>query len=459
MEGRDAQQKRDNNREKAWSPYHNSFKTKLLSLANRAKQIRDEPLRTLMHLVDKDWIGEAWSKLRKGAAYGIDAISANKYAENLDVNLDHLLYRMKRGQYQAQPVKRVYIAKKDGSKRALGLPTVEDKIAQNAINLLLEAIFEQEFLPMSYGFRENKSSLQAVEDVKEVIAQKKISWVLEVDIASFFDNMQHEWLMKFISHRIRDKRVLKHIKSWLEAGIMEDGKLIASSSGSPQGGVISPTLANIYLHYVIDLWVTKVACKSINGEMYSFRYADDLLFCFQHENQAIKFQEMLKNRLQKFGLELNLQKSKLCRFGKFARENSKRQNERRDTFSFLGFTFYNGISRNGKYKVGCRTESKRLSAAMNRVTKWCKEHLHQAMEWQARYLNAVLRGHYNYYGVTGNYPSISAFYRHLERIWHRYLSRRSQRGFIKWKKYWKIRDKYGLIKPYLPHSIFNVNCV
>ncbi|WP_250312143.1 reverse transcriptase domain-containing protein [Rickettsia endosymbiont of Oedothorax gibbosus] len=213
------------------------------------------------------------------------------------------------------------------------MPTVEDKIAQNAINLLLKAIFEQEFLPQSYGFRENKSSLQAVEDVKEVIAQKKISWVLEVDIASFFDNMQHEWLMKFISHRIRDQRVLKHITSWLEAGIMEDGKLIASSSGSPQGGVISPTLANIYLHYVVDLWVTKVASKSINGEMYSFRYADDLLFCFQHENQAIKFQGMLEERLQKFGLEINLQKSKICRFGKFAKENSKRQNERRDTFS------------------------------------------------------------------------------------------------------------------------------
>lgn len=453
MEGRDTQQKKDNNRQKKQSPNCNLFKTKLLSLASRAKRIRDEPLKTLMHLVDKEWLGEAWNKLRKGAAYGIDAVSTSKYAEDLDINLDRLLYRMKRGHYQAQPVKRIYIAKRDGSKRALGLPTVEDKIAQNAVNLLLKAIFEQEFLPISYGFRENKSALQAVESVKEVIAQKKVSWVLEVDIASFFDNMQNKWLMKFISHRIKDKCVLKHIKSWLEAGIMEDGKLIASSSGSPQGGVISPTLANIYLHYVLDLWVTKVASKSINGEIYSFRYADDLLFCFQHENQAIKFQGMLKERLQKFGLEINLQKSKICRFGKFAKENSKRQNERRGTFSFLGFTFYNGISRNGKYKVGCRTESKRLSEAMNRVRKWCKENSHQAIEWQARYLNAVLRGHYNYYGVTGNYPSISAFYRHLDRIWHRYLSRRSQRGYISWEKYSKIRDKCGLIKPYLPHSI------
>ncbi|WP_323739211.1 group II intron reverse transcriptase/maturase [Candidatus Trichorickettsia mobilis] len=455
MEGRGTQQDRVNNGQKEQSPNCNSFQTKLLSLTSRAKQIRDEPLRTLMHLVDKEWLGESWRKLRKGAAYGIDAVSSNKYAENLSLNLYKLLYRMQRGKYKAQPVKRVYIAKRDGSKRPLGLPTVEDKVAQNAVNLLLKAVYEPEFLLMSYGFREGKNSLQAVEDVKETIAQKKVSWVLDVDIASFFDNMQHEWLMKFVSHRIKDQRVLKHIKGWLEAGIMEDGKLIASSTGSPQGGVISPTLANIYLHYVIDLWCTKVARNSIKGEMYSFRYADDLLFCFQHENQAVKFQEMLKSRLQKFELEMNLKKSKLCRFGKFAIENSRKQNERRSTFSFLGFTFYNGISRNGKYKVGCRTESKRLSAAMNRVTTWCRENLHQPLPWQARYLNAVLRGHYNYYGVTGNYPSISAFYRHLERIWHKYLSRRSQRGYIPWERFWKIKDQYGLIKPHLPHSVHN----
>ena len=264
--------------------------------------------------------------------------------------------------------------------------------------------------------------------------------------------------IKFVSHRIKDNRVLKYIQGWLKAGVMEDGKLIRSSTGSPQGGVISPTLANIYLHYVIDLWVIKLANRTIKGEMYNFRYADDLLFCFQYEDQAIKFKSMLEVRLKKFGLALNLEKSKLCRFGRFAKVNSQRHKERRSTFTFLGFTVYNGISRQGKYKFGCRTESKRLSAAMNRVTKWCQEHKHQAIAWQARYPNAVLRGHYNYYGVTGNYPSISSFYRHVVRMWHRYLSRRSQRGYIKWDDYWKIIKRYGLIQPYLPHSVLYNYC-
>lgn len=279
-----------------------------------------------------------------------------------------------------------------------------------------------------------------------------------MDIASFFDNMDHEWLIKFVSHRIRDKRVLKYIQCWLKAGVIEDGKLIRTSNGSPQGGVISPTLANIYLHYVIDLWVKKSASKTIKGEMYNFRYADDLLFCFQCKDQAIKFKSMLEVRLQKFGLSLNLEKSKLCRFGRFAKANSQIHKERRSTFTFLGFTVYNGISRQGKYKVGCRTESRRLSASMNRVTKWCQEHKHQAIAWQARYLNAVLRGHYNYYRVTGNYPSISSFYRHVVEIWHRYLSRRSQRGYIQWDKYRDIIKRYGLIKPYLPHSVLYNYC-
>jgi len=452
MEGRDVRQEGDRKGKKLQPPSCDHFKTKLLLLTKRARQIRDTQLKILMHLVDKEWLSESWKKLRKGAAFGIDAISTEMYAGNLEQNLDSLLYRMKQGKYNAQPVKRIYIPKADGKKRALGLPTIEDKVAQNAINYILQAVFEQEFLPISYGFREGKSALKAVEDAKETIATKKVSFVLDVDIASFFDDMEHEWLIKFISHRIKDKRLLKYINSWLKAGVMEDGKLTATSTGSPQGGVISTTLANIYLHYVIDLWVSKVAVKEIKGEMYSFRYTDDLLFCFQHENQAMKFREMLKARLQKFGLKINDQKTKLCRFGKFAKENSKRHSENRATFNFLGFTFYNGTSRAGKYKVGCRTESKRLNVTMNRVTQWCKENRHQAVEWQARYLNAVLRGHYNYYGISSNYPSICAFYRHIQKTWHRYLSRRSQRGYIKWEKFWKMLERYPLIKPWLPHS-------
>lgn len=240
MEGRDARQEGDRKGKKLQPPSCDHFKTKLLSLTKRARQIRDTQLKTLMHLVDKEWLSESWKKLRKGAAFGIDAISTEMYAGNLEQNLDSLLYRMKQGKYNAQPVKRIYIPKADGKKRALGLPTIEDKVAQNAINFILQAVFEQEFLPISYGFREGKSALKAVEDAKETIATKKVSFVLDVDIASFFDDMEHEWLIKFISHRIKDKRLLKYINSWLKAGVMEDGKLTATSTGSPQGGVITP---------------------------------------------------------------------------------------------------------------------------------------------------------------------------------------------------------------------------
>lgn len=454
MEERDAQQEKGNNGQKECSPKHNTFQTKLLSLTERAKLIRNEPLMTVAHLVDKEWLQESWRKLRKGAAYGIDVVSNNEYAENLDANLDKLLYKMKMGKYNPKPVRRVYIPKANGKERALGIPTIEDKVAQNAINLILGTIYEQEFLPMSYGFRPNRCTHQAIEEAKQTIAQKKVSWVLDVDISSFFDKLDHDWLIKFVEHRVSDQCIIKLIRKWLEAGAMEDGKLVTTSSGSPQGGVISPILANIYLHYVIDLWVTKVVHKNMRGEMYSYRYSDDLLFCFQHEYEAMKFQKMLKARLRKFSLELNEEKTKLCRFGKFARENCKKNQEKLSTFSFLGFTFYNGISRNGKYKVGCRTESKKLNMSMNRVTEWCRTNRHQKVEWQARYINAVLRGHYNYYGVTGNYPSVSAFYRHVQKVWHKYLSRRSQRSYIPWEEFWKLLEKYNVPKPKLPHSVY-----
>ena len=272
--------------------------------------------------------------------------------------------------------------------------------------------YEQDFLGMSYGFRPNRNTHQAIEDVKRAIAQGKVSWVLDADLQTFFDSMDHEWLLKFIKYRIADKAIIDLSERWLKVGVMEDGKLIRSSSGSPQGGVISPILANVYLHYVIDLWFEKIVKKHLAGEAHAFRYADDVLLCFQFRKDAIRFQEALKKRLNKFGLKINDEKTKLCRFGKFAERDRKSRKETRATFNFLGFTFYNRASHNGKYTVGTRTQSKRLSGAMNRVTTWCKENRHQAIAWQVRYLNAMLRGHYSYYGVTGNFPSVAAFYRH-----------------------------------------------
>ncbi len=453
MEGRE-QQLGVLNGKKDLSPNRLSFSTKLRTLAERARRIRNEPLKTMVHYIDEEWLRESWKRIRKGAAYGIDEVSAREYEANLDSNLARLLMKLKSGRYRATPVKRVYIPKGNGGRRPLGIPTVEDKVAQRAVALILSAIYEQEFLPMSYGFRQGRSAHQAVMAVRTSIATGKVSWVVDADIRSFFDEMSHEWLMKFVAHRIGDRAILRLIKKWLNAGIMEEGKLTKASSGAPQGGVISPILANIYLHYVLDLWVEKRVMKNMQGKMYSARYADDILFCFQYRRDALRFMEALGRRLAKFGLRLNKEKTRLLRFGRFADRDRRIRGEKRATFEFLGFTFYNKLSRRGKYMVGTRTASKRLSQAMNVVTTWCKENRHQPLDWQQRYLNAILRGHYLYYGVAGNFRSIAAFYRHVVKVWRRYLSRRSQRSYIRWDKYARILRDHPLEKPRLPHSIY-----
>jgi RNA-directed DNA polymerase len=454
VEGREQRPARAVSGKKLRPPSRESFSTKLIALAERARRIHSEPLKTLAHLIDKEWLLESWKRIRKGAAYGVDAVSAEDYESNLDANLDDLMVKLRTNKYKPKPVKRVYIPKPDGRQRPLGLPTVQDKIAQRAVGLILSAIYEQDFMPMSFGFRQGRSAHQAIEGVKAEIAQGKVSWVVDADISCFFDEMDHRWLMRFLKHRVADKAILRLIGKWLKAGIMEEGKLTKASTGAPQGGVVSPILANIYLHYVIDLWVAKVVSKHLNGEMHNFRYADDILFCFQYRKDAIRFLRALCFRLGKFGLQLNNEKTRLYRFGRFAERDRKIRNEKRATFGFLGFTFYNRLSKAGKYTVGCRTQSRRLNNAMNRVTTWCKENRHQNVEWQARYLNAMLRGHYNYYGVTGNFKSVAAFYRHTVKMWHRYLSRRSQRAYIKWERFVRTLEKYPLIKPHLPHSVY-----
>jgi RNA-directed DNA polymerase len=452
VEGRDRQLTRMLDGKNPLPPSSIRFKTKLNALSVRAREIRGEALKTLAHYIDKEWLVESWKRLNKQSAYGVDKISATIFSEHLSDNLDKLLQEMKTNCYRPSPLKRVYISKDNGKRRPLGLPTLRDKIAQQAVSLILTEIYEQDFLPMSYGYRPERGAHGALSDVKECIAKGKVSWVVDVDISCFFDEMSHERLMKFLKHRIADDNILRLINKWLKAGVLEEGKLTRVSTGTPQGGVISPILANIYLHYVIDLWVTKVVPKYLKGKMYSFRYADDNLFCFQSFQDAIRFKKALENRLKKFGLRLNESKSQICRFGRFAEENRKRAGEKRKTFQFLGFTLYNKTSRQGKYTVGCRTASKKLRIAMNNVTKWCKENRHQKIAWQARYLNAVLKGHYHYYGVTHNFASINAFYRHVQWAWQRYLSKRSQRSYISWEAFYAIQERFSLIEPYLPHA-------
>ena len=451
-EGRDRQHTRVLNGKKPLPPSNISFQTKLNTLSINAQEIKGEALRTLAHYIDKEWLVESWKRLNKQSGCGVDKISAEIFGVKLSNNLDRLLEEMKTGSYRPYPLRRVYIPKENGKRRPLGLPTLKDKIAQQAVNLILTEIYEQDFLPMSYGYRPNRGAHDALNDIRGSIAKGKVSWIVDVDIRSFFDEMSHEWIMKFLRHRIGDENILRLISKWIKSGIMEEGKLTRVSTGTPQGGVISPILANIYLHYVIDLWVTKVVAKYMRGEMYSFRYADDNLFCFQSYQDAIRFKQGLEKRLNKFGLRVNETKSQIIHFGRFAEEDRKKAGEKRKTLEFLGFTLYNKISRLGKYTVGCRTACKKLSNAMNNITKWCKENLHQKLAWQARYLNAVLKGHYHYYGVTHNFASINIFYRHVQRTWQRYLSKRSQRGYIPWKAFHAILDRFSILKPYLPHA-------
>ena len=434
-------------------PSGTEFSTKRDKLARIVKEVGEERLNTLAHFIDKTWLEESWRRLNKRSAAGIDRVSARAYAVDLGGNLDHLLAQLRSGTYRSSPLRRVYIRKDNGKQRALGLPTLEDKLAQQAVSLVLTEVYEPAFLSMSYGYRPRRTAHDALNAVKSSIVKGKVSWVVDVDIRSFFDEMDHEWLMTFLKHRIADERLLRLIGKWLKAGVMEEGKLLRTSTGTPQGGVISTILANVYLHYVIDLWATKVVPRYLSGEMHSVRYADDCLFCFQRFDDAMRFKKALTARLQKFGLSINESKSQLCRFGRFAEANRRRIGEKRKTLQFLGFTLYNKTSRRGKYTVGCRTASRKLNAAMNHITQWCKDNRHQHVAWQARYLNAVLRGHYHYYGVTHNYPSINAFYRHVQWAWRRYLSRRSQRAELSWEKFHRMLERYPLEPPRLPKAV------
>ena len=435
------------------SPCGVSVSTKLFTIADRAKEIRNEPLKTLIHNVDKQWLEEAWRRTRKNAAAGIDKVSAVEYSTKLDENLDKLVQKI-HGQYRASPTKRVYIPKSDGYKRPLGLPTIEDKIAQRAVSMILEEVYEQEFLPMSFGFRPGCNAHQAINGLRSTIIHGKVRWVLDADMKTFFDTIDHEWMIKFLSHRIGDRKILALIGKWLKAGSLEEGKLTKSSTGTPQGGVISPLLANVYLHYVLDLWVTKVVPKHLRGEIRSFRYADDVVFCFEFRNDAVRFLTALKHRLGKFGLSLNEQKTKLVRFGCSAEKDRIQRGEKRSTFKFLGFTFFNTKTQKGRYQAGCRTSSKSINHSMNRVRDFCKQHRHQNVAWQARYLNAILRGHYNYFAITGNFRCIAKFYRHVTRMWKRYLGRRSQRAYLNEDKFQRILRSHPLLQPKVYHSIY-----
>jgi RNA-directed DNA polymerase len=390
----------------------------------------------LHHIYNLETLRMAYFSLKKEAAPGVDGETWRHYGEQLEINLQGLSERLKCGAYRAKPVRRVYIPKADGRQRPLGVTALEDKIAQRAAVEVLNAIYETDFLGFSYGFRPGRSQHQALDALYTGLVTRKVNWVLDLDIKGFFDGISHEWLVKFVEHRVADRRVVRLIQKWLNAGVLEEGKRIRVEMGTPQGGSASPLLANVYLHYVFDLWVQAWRRKRAHGDMIIVRYADDIVLGFQAKSEADQFRAELTERMRKFNLELHPEKTRLLEFGPFAIDNRKKRGKGKpETFNFLGFTHICAKKRsNGMFTVVRQTIRKRLQAKLNEVKAELQRRMHDPIPEQGQWLQAVVRGHIQYYGVPMNAPALHLFRFQVGRLWHRALSRRSQNGRVLWDR-------------------------
>ena len=402
--------------------------------AKRDKKMRFTAL--LHHVYDLDRLREAYFSLKRDAAPGMDGQTWKAYGKALEENLHDLSDRLKRGAYRARPVRRVYIAKPDGRQRPLGVPVLEDKIVQRATVTVLNAIYETDFLGFSYGFRPGRSQHHALDALYTGLLTKKVNGVLDADIRGFFDTIDHGWLVKFIEHRVADQRVVRLIQKWLKAGVLEDGTRTRSEEGTPQGGSASPLLANLYLHYVFDLWVQGWRQKHARGDVIVVRYADDFVVGFQHQSEAEQFLAELRERFRKFKLELHPDKTRLLAFGPFAAENRRRDGRGKpETFNFLGFTHICGKKRsNGRFTVLRQTMRKRLQAKLSAVKAELRRRWHDPIPAVGQWLRSVVGGHLRYYGVPMNSRALHTFRFQVGWLWHRALSRRSQKGRITWER-------------------------
>ena len=401
--------------------------------ARRDKRLRFTAL--LHHVYDVERLRAAYAGLNRRAAAGIDGVSWEQYGQQLEQNLQGLSERLKRGAYRARPARRVRIPKPDGRERLIGVPALEDKVVQRATAEVLEAIYEQDFLGFSYGFRRGRNAHQALDAVSVGIRKRKVGWVLDADIRGFFDTLNHGWLVKFLEHRIADKRVIRLIQKWLKAGVLEDDHHTDSELGTVQGGSISPLLANVYLHYVLDLWTQQWRSKRAHGDVIIVRYGDDFVVGFQYRSEAEQYLEQLRRRFEHFGLALHVGKTRLIEFGRFATPaRAKRGATKPETFNFLGLTHFCARTGQGWFTVGRKTMRQRRQAKLREVKDELRRRMHEAVPDQGRYVRAVVRGHANYYGIPGNARAINAFRAAVIRLWRRTLSRRSQKGLIDWKR-------------------------
>ncbi len=391
----------------------------------------------LLHHVTIDLLRDSYHSLKKRAAPGVDGVTWEEYGQDLEARLRDLHGRIHRGAYRAKPSRRVWILKSDGRQRPLGIAALEDKVVQYAVGTVLNQIWEEDFLGFSYGFRPGRSQHDALDALYIGITRKKVNWVLDLDIRAFFDQIEHSWMIQFVEHRIGDRRIVRLIQKWLKAGVMEQGRWGETKEGTPQGAVISPTLANLYLHYVLDLWVDQWRRKEATGDVIIVRYADDAVLGFQHRKEAERFLEQLRERLGKFGLELHPEKTRLIEFGRYAAERRRERGKGKpETFNFLGFTHICGTSQKaGHFMIQRETIGKRMAAKLKEIKAKLQQRMHESIEDTLRWLQSVVRGYFQYHAVPGNEHRLRAFRKDVLRMWLRQLRRRSQRSRWTWERF------------------------
>jgi RNA-directed DNA polymerase len=420
---------------------------KLDRLSELARENPERRFHSIAHFLTPKMLYEACFSLRRDASAGVDGITHAEYAQDAHENIRKLHESLKNMTYRATPLRRIYIPKEDGKQRPISIPALEDKIAQRAVGDLLSAIYEQDFYECSYGFRPRRGAQEALDHVWRVICTQGTEYVLEIDISAYFDSIVREQLMAMIEKRVSDASILRLIRKWINIGVIDDGQLLLSDTGTGQGQIISPLLANVYLHYILDEWFEKEVKPRLKGKAFEVRYADDAALLFEYREDAQKVLEVLPKRFEKFGLKLHPEKTRLVEFGQRAYWRAWRKGTKLDTFDILGFTHVATQTRRGKFTVHVKTMKKRLRRSLNAIAEWCQTHRHDDVEEQWNSLNAKLRGHYAYYGRSSNYRSLQQFYRGVLHLWRKWLNRRTRGKTLTWETYQELLDRLPLLPP------------
>jgi len=427
--------------------------TKQERIAENARRLPEVSFTALAHYMDERWMYEAYRQTRKDAAVGIDGVTSKEYCKNLEVNLKSLLDRAKSGKYRAPAVKRVHIPKgKGGETRPLGIPTFEDKILQRAVKMVLEPLYEQSFLNCTYGFRPKRSQHQAIELMRKKLIEIGGGWIIDVDIRNYFDSIDHTKLRETVRKRVCDGVLTRLVGKWLKAGIFEEGIMRYNTTGTQQGGVLSPLLSNVYLHEVIDVWFEDTAKPRLKGRAFMIRFADDVVMGFECKEDALRIFEVLPKRLNRYNLSLHPEKTRLLYFGKPSYK--KEYTNKPETFNFLGFTHYWGKSRKGKYVIKHKTAKDRLARFKRNLNKWLKKYRHVDIDMQYLRLCQKLKGHYSYYGLTGNFRCLRIAWEITKKLWKKWLGRRSRNNRMNWDKFNRLLKRFPLPKPRVVHSIY-----